>query len=379
MVISESMLKVSQNEYINAMQTKLNQPMYNPASSEHPRYRSGAVARMVQMPVSTLRIWERRYQVVAPPMTTTGHRLYSGADVERLRLIRQLVDLGHAIGSIARLGLADLLAIAEASGPQPAIASARPPAQRPRTAMIGLGLPRRLIQRPLHRQHTWADLAAAEAALQPQAPAAGGGDSNARPPQADLLVAELATLQPDAADRLLALMRRLGVRQAVVAYAFGTELAAQRLRDAGCQVRRAPLGDTELLALVDGALLLLGGGPATAVPAAGAVQPGAAPPPRRFDDAGLAELASASTNLACECPRHVAELVAQLAGFETYSAECVQRASGRASLADQQLHQHLAWVAGTARALFEAALVRVAQAEAIPLPAAPEADAVALS
>lgn len=364
------------------MQNSLNPSRYNPESSEQARYRSGAVARMVQMPVSTLRIWESRYQVVNPPMTATGHRLYSGADVERLRLIHQLVGQGHAISSIARLGLAELLTIAEASIAQPTPA----PAQRPRTALIGLGLPRRLVMRTLQRQHTWAGLSAAESALNSLATSPGTGSGEAgtvKPPQAELLVAELPTLQPDTANRLLELMRLLGVRQALVTYAFGADASAQRLRDAGCQVRRAPLADSELLALVDNALLMLGAG---AAPGAGntasartGTTAGVSPPPRRFDDAGLAELAAASTQLACECPRHVAELVAQLVGFETYSAECVERALGPASLADQELHQHLAWVAGTARALFESALVRVAQAESIPLPAAPTKLEEALS
>ena len=31
-----------------------------------PRYRSSAAARMVNIPVATLRVWERRYQVVGP-------------------------------------------------------------------------------------------------------------------------------------------------------------------------------------------------------------------------------------------------------------------------------------------------------------------------
>ena len=364
------------------MQNSLNSSRYNPESSEQARYRSGAVARMVQMPVSTLRIWESRYQVVDPPMTATGHRLYSGADVERLRLIHQLVGQSHAISSIARLGLAELLTIAEASIAQPTPA----PAQRPRTALIGLGLPRRLVTRTLQRQHTWASLNAAEAALSKPVTLAApdtGVAGTVKPLQAELLVADLATLQPDTAHRLLELMRRLGVRQAVVTYAFGADMSAQRQRDAGCQVRRAPLADTELLAMVDNALLLLGAGTAPDAGSASSVRPGAAhgvsPPPRRFDDAGLAELAAASTQLACECPRHVAELVAQLVGFETYSAECVERALGPASLADQQLHQHLAWVAGTARAMFESALVRVAQAESIPLPAAPAQPAEAIS
>ena len=88
-------------------------------------------------------------------------------------------------------------------------------------------------------------------------------------------------------------------------------------------------------------------------------------PPRRFDDDALVRLAAASGTMACECPRHVAELVMMLAHFETYSAECVNRGPD-----DAALHTHLHRVAGTARAMFEDALVRVAQAESLPLPAA---------
>ena len=44
---------------------------------EVPRFRSGAVARRAKMPVSTLRIWERRYEVAPSAKTDTGHRLYS--------------------------------------------------------------------------------------------------------------------------------------------------------------------------------------------------------------------------------------------------------------------------------------------------------------
>jgi len=44
-------------------------------------YRIGAVAKMVGVPVATLRVWERRYAVVTPPKTEGGQRLYSDADL----------------------------------------------------------------------------------------------------------------------------------------------------------------------------------------------------------------------------------------------------------------------------------------------------------
>jgi hypothetical protein len=331
---------------------------FAPASSEHPRYRSGVVARMVGIPVSTLRIWERRYQVVGPTLTASGHRLYSGADVERLMLIKQLVDLGHAIGSLARLPTPELLNTADARA---ALAATPPPAPRPRAVLLGLGLPRRLGAQGLQRVATWADLASAEASLAAEPPPA---DSL----QADLLVAELATLQPESVTRLLALAARLGVRRGLVVYGFGSETAAQGLRQQGWRLSRAPLADAELRTQVAEAAAALDAQEGTA-PADLPLRLANLPvPPRRFDDAALQQLTAASTTVACECPRHVAELVMQLASFETYSAECVQRSPD-----DAALHGHLQQVAGLARAMFESALLRVAEAESLPVPPPPGA------
>ena len=40
-----------------------------------PRFRTAAVARMTGIAVATLRVWERRYRIVAPPQSVSGHRL----------------------------------------------------------------------------------------------------------------------------------------------------------------------------------------------------------------------------------------------------------------------------------------------------------------
>ncbi len=342
------------------------QNMFTSVSSDQPRYRSGAVARIAGIPVSTLRIWERRYQVIGPSVTESGHRLYTGADIERLLLIRQLIGLGHAVGTLARLPTPALQDIADARAAL-ALPAAPLPA-RPRAALLGLGLPRRLAGCALQRVATWADLAGAEAAANPPLPADSDGPTVS--PLADLLVAEMATLQPESADRLLRLMRQLGVRRSVVVYGFGAESAAQRLRDVGCRLQRAPLADTDLRALVDEALAALRPGTGVALASAPidatSVLATTRVPDRLFDDEALAQLVAASNKVACECPRHLAELVQQLAHFETYSAECLQR-----SPSDDFLHADLMQVAGTARAMMEAALVRVAEAKAIALPSPP--------
>ena len=79
------------------------QASFNPVSSEQPRYRSGAVARMVRIPVATLRIWERRYQVVGPALTPSGHRLYDQQDLARVREVLRLLDANLPIRDAARL------------------------------------------------------------------------------------------------------------------------------------------------------------------------------------------------------------------------------------------------------------------------------------
>ncbi len=84
--------------------------------------------------------------------------------------------------------------------------------------------------------------------------------------------------------------------------------------------------------------------------------PGADPvAPRRWNDAALADFSNLSPTTACECPRHVADLLMQLSHFEAYSAECEHR-----NASDAELHACLRRVATASRTRFEAALEHVA-------------------
>lgn len=174
------------------------------------QYRSGAVARMLGMPVATLRIWERRYGLSSAARSPAGHRLYGAADVQRLALLRQLSEQGHAIGSLAGLDMAALREVA--------------------------------------RTHAGA------------------------------------------------------------------------LRE----------------------------------------RPAAPSPAPRLNDQALAALAGLSNTVACECPKHLAEILRQLSAFEVYTATCRQR-----SPEDAALHSYLGEVTAQARQQFEAALARVALHEGL--------------
>jgi DNA-binding transcriptional MerR regulator len=71
--------------------------------STTPKYRIGTVSRLTGLSADVVRVWERRYGAITPRRSDGGSRLYSDADIARLRRLRQAVELGHAIGQVARL------------------------------------------------------------------------------------------------------------------------------------------------------------------------------------------------------------------------------------------------------------------------------------
>ena len=56
----------------------------------------------------TIRIWEKRYGAISPARSTTNRRLYSDADIARLKLLQQATQCGHSIGQIAQMPDASL-------------------------------------------------------------------------------------------------------------------------------------------------------------------------------------------------------------------------------------------------------------------------------
>ena len=76
----------------------------------------------------------------------------------------------------------------------------------------------------------------------------------------------------------------------------------------------------------------------------------------------MARVAASTPRVQCECPHHLADLWFSLRAFEEYSAACENR-----NPADAALHHYLWATAARARASFEEALIRVADAEGIEL------------
>lgn len=62
-----------------------------------PRYNIKAVVQATGITSSTLRAWERRYQVTNPQRSDSGYRLYSDRDIALIRWLKSQIDTGMAI------------------------------------------------------------------------------------------------------------------------------------------------------------------------------------------------------------------------------------------------------------------------------------------
>ena len=76
-----------------------------------------AVERDTGLGKDTLRVWERRYAFPQPIRDAKGERLYTPEQVERLRLIKRLMDQGHRPGKLFSASEEDLLQLAGAEQP----------------------------------------------------------------------------------------------------------------------------------------------------------------------------------------------------------------------------------------------------------------------
>ena len=71
----------------------------------------------------TLRVWERRYGFPQPLRDARGDRLYDPAQLERLMLLKRLLDAGHRPGKVVSLPAAELQALLPTGASCPAEAA----------------------------------------------------------------------------------------------------------------------------------------------------------------------------------------------------------------------------------------------------------------
>jgi len=299
--------------------------------------------------VTTLRIWETRYGAFSPVKTEGKQRLFEELDVSKALLLKQLTNEGHAISAVANLEIAQLRRMCNLQKSSQHNATTN--GAQVSLVVVGLGMANRIESRKfaagfkpnsLKVTNVLADLATATDAALNEA--------------SQVLLIKVNTLQTEVHAAIQALIQKHRFAQTIVIYNFAPEAVVQAMKFSGLIVRREPISDSELAELIQ-SVLFVDQARAQEFGTSGTVISS-----RKYSDETLMRVASISTNVLCECPRHVAELIAQLASFEEYSQECLNKNAD-----DAHLHAYLHSISGSARSLFENALEKIARHEGIDL------------
>ena len=69
------------------------------------------VAQQTGLSTHVIRVWEKRYQAVVPKRTESNRRMFCGNDIERLKMLKTAVRIGHSISQVAGLSTEDLMGL----------------------------------------------------------------------------------------------------------------------------------------------------------------------------------------------------------------------------------------------------------------------------
>ena len=326
--------------------------MLNKTSQKVGLHKIGAVSSLSGVPTPTLRVWEMRYETFQPQKTESKHRLYTDDDVLKATVLKRLTEQGHSISSIAQLSsteLNHLLQQQQETNQRKAIADLKN--QTVSIAVIGLPLAAKIESKKFTFSFNNQAIRITDIFSTVQQALAAKFQKN---PQ--ILLIQTNSLHSGVQVDIHRLAQLNNALQVIVLYNYGQEPIIESMKRCGMIVRREPISDSDLAELIKSVLLI------NNESSANSLSTGMLIPPRKYDDIELMRVANISTNVLCECPKHVSEIITQLASFEQYSHECLNN-----STEDAHLHAYLSSVSGSARALFESALEMVAKHEGIKL------------
>jgi DNA-binding transcriptional MerR regulator len=309
-------------------------------------YRIGAVSKLTGISPDTLRVWERRYQVVKPSRTDKGGRLYSRDEVSRLVKIKALVDQGHAISTLVSLSDEQLHErLSQLSG----VTHLGENLDSQRICVVGQALSIRIYyaSKPENIEvvETFARI----------------DDFLNADIECDSLIVELPVIDPESVKLIDNQLLRDRGKRIIVVYAFGQTKLVRQLARQGVYVLKAPLADDLLWQVLSNPLHSGVKTPADDINIDNAALE--VVPDRIFSHAQLAFCANVESKLQCECPHHMSQMIETMVAFERYSASCENMTT-----ADAALHGYLHVMTARARHTMEQALETLLAAEHIDLP-----------
>jgi hypothetical protein len=264
--------------------------------------------------------------------------------VERLALVKRLVDSGHAIGGLAALSDAQLAQmISDASGLRGAAPPRHPTkATAIRVGLVGFGA----ANRPL-----MLSLQAAAVEIVFTAPVLEGV-GHLPEETLDVLFVEVSSLTAEQSARLVALQKALLPNETLLFYRHAPSALIRGLMRKGIEATRRPISADGVEQVCASVLrrLMAAQADGHASMASNAC----------LSEDVLNRLLDVKSDLYCECPQQLAHLLLGVVAFERYSAECASRDG-----LDALIHIQLQRVAAESRGLLDQALRRLLAAEGI--------------
>ena len=308
-------------------------------------YRIGAVSKLTGISPDTLRVWERRYQVVKPSRTDKGGRLYSREEVSRLVKIKALVDQGHAISTLVSLTDEQLHErLSELSG----ISHLDDQLEHHQVCVVGEALGIRFYYA---RKPEQVELVETFQKLD---------DFLNVDIECDSLIIEMSVIEPESVSMIDNQALRDRVKRIIVIYAFGQTKLVRQLGRMGVYVLKAPVADDLIWQVLSNPLH---GQQHTSVDDIDIENAALETVPARlFTSEQIAFCANIESKLQCECPHHMSQMIETMVSFERYSASCENQTA-----ADAALHGYLHVMTARARHTMEQALQTLLEAEDIDL------------
>jgi len=290
-------------------------------SADEDLYRIGTVASLTGISVERLRAWERRYDV-SPAHKAGKTRFYSKPQLERLKQIKHLIDLGQPISSLATLTDEQLSERVSRHNPTPVVMSMH----APRVGLVGpnLVMLEQQAQRSSQQQRVdvvsrWANMEAFLADV----------DATDDP---QVMILQLPVLSTQAIDITKEIFPEAKI---IVVYQFATAEIISKVQDLGSPTLKWPITWAE----IEHHTISAGIGPLRAGRSA----------PRRFSDEELIAIAASSSD-PTHCPEYLIEAINQLNAFSAYAADCSTQAEHPQTYTSVQID------ASQARAQLELAL-----------------------
>ena len=291
-------------------------------------YRIGITTQITGIRPETLRAWERRYEVVKPVRTDAGDRLYSQADIDRLLLIKKLVDNGDAISAVANLDQENLER--RISNCKTAITQTgkndlnfilfgrtildKKSLDSMRLNMIDVVQDQKNIKTNYHCK-------------------------------VDFIIVEISTVNQGTFKILQELLSQSKATKLLCAYDFGKESDIAALTTNEIGTTKLPLNHSEITKWCSEGFSSYKKQTSSE---------------RLLTDQDINNIVLAGNDINCECPRHLADLIFKLSAFEKYSSECESR-----NTKDAEIHKDLESASARARFIIEEVMIKLTKVEGI--------------